>query len=293
MALSRLLFVTRRPLAILASFAGVVACASVAAAQSLPVADQNALVKRHCAVCHSDVVRNGGLSLEHFDAAHVAPSLAAVMLSKITGGMSVETLRAAESNSEAKTLVVKGMMGGAMMAAGVPPPPAATMYALIAALTARIRSAHEWSVSAGETPSTGTQALAVSILREVRRPEEGQSAMYRLVVSCDPPTRAGEIRLSWSPMPAATTLIATVDQSRGVSYRVEGTEKMGNGLPGETPPASVVLYESNMRGGTSIISLPRQTLRVTGVFDDTVEFPFANLPPAVRRATAPCFGPQV
>jgi hypothetical protein len=244
-------------------------------------------------VCHSDAVRNGGLSLEHFDAAHVAPSLAAVMLSKITSGLSVETIRAAESNAEAKALVAKGMMGGAMMAAGIPPPAAVTMYGLIAGLTARTRAAHEWSVSAGEARSAGRQALTASVLREVPQPEEGHSAMYRLVISCDALTRAGEIRLSWSPIPTATTLVATVDQDPGVTYRVDGTEKMGNGLPGETPPASLVLYYSNMRGGAPTISLPRQRLRVSGVFNDTVEFPFESLPPDVREATAPCFTGQV
>jgi hypothetical protein len=34
-----------------------------------PAAQQNALVQRYCAVCHTDAAKNGGLSLEHFDAA--------------------------------------------------------------------------------------------------------------------------------------------------------------------------------------------------------------------------------
>ena len=48
-----------------------------AAADLMPVAQQNALVQKYCAVCHTDAARNGGLSLEHFDAAQAPPSLMA------------------------------------------------------------------------------------------------------------------------------------------------------------------------------------------------------------------------
>ena len=47
---------------------------------AMPAAEQNALVKRYCAVCHSDAAGNGGLSLEHYDAAHRDPGLAAMIL---------------------------------------------------------------------------------------------------------------------------------------------------------------------------------------------------------------------
>ncbi len=53
---------------------------------AMPAAEQNALVKKYCAVCHTDAVRNGGLSLEHYDAAKRDPALAAMMLSKLNGG---------------------------------------------------------------------------------------------------------------------------------------------------------------------------------------------------------------
>ena len=37
----------------------------------MPTAEQNALVKQYCAVCHSDATKNGGLSLlQHYDAAN-------------------------------------------------------------------------------------------------------------------------------------------------------------------------------------------------------------------------------
>jgi ubiquinone biosynthesis protein Coq4 len=74
---------------------------SAQAANVMPTAQQNALVDKYCAVCHTDVADNGGLSLEHFDAAHAAPSLMAMLLSKITQGASLETVRKVPSNAEA------------------------------------------------------------------------------------------------------------------------------------------------------------------------------------------------
>jgi len=34
----------------------------------LPYAQQNAVVKKQCASCHTDALMYGGLSLEHYDA---------------------------------------------------------------------------------------------------------------------------------------------------------------------------------------------------------------------------------
>jgi hypothetical protein len=42
------------------------------AAELIPPARQNALVRTYCAVCHTDATKNGGLSLDHFDAAQAA-----------------------------------------------------------------------------------------------------------------------------------------------------------------------------------------------------------------------------
>src|SRR5437763_8400034 len=53
---------------------------------AMPVAEQNALVAKYCAVCHTDAAMNGGLSLQHYDAAKRDPSLAAMMLSKLANG---------------------------------------------------------------------------------------------------------------------------------------------------------------------------------------------------------------
>ncbi len=49
----------------------------------MPVAQQNALVGKYCAVCHTDAIPNGGLSLQHFDAARPDPGLMAMIVSKL------------------------------------------------------------------------------------------------------------------------------------------------------------------------------------------------------------------
>src|SRR5882757_3533382 len=89
------------------------------ASDLMPVAQQNALVQKYCAVCHTDTARNGGLTLEHFDAAGVDPSLAAMLISKLTSGASLETVKAAASDPRAAALVTKKLKSGAMSAAGI------------------------------------------------------------------------------------------------------------------------------------------------------------------------------
>jgi hypothetical protein len=36
--------------------------------------EQSALVKQYCAMCHTDTAMNGGLSLQHYDAAKRDPT---------------------------------------------------------------------------------------------------------------------------------------------------------------------------------------------------------------------------
>ena len=67
-------------------FSGLIPAA--AAGDSMPAAQQNALVQKYCAVCHNDAHVNGGLSLEHFDAAQPDPGVAAMLVSKLTNGLS-------------------------------------------------------------------------------------------------------------------------------------------------------------------------------------------------------------
>src|ERR1041384_4594457 len=69
---------------------------------------QNGFVKTHCAVCHNDRANNGGLSLEGFDAAVAPPSLAAMMLNKMTSGTAMATVHAASHDQAAAAALDKG-----------------------------------------------------------------------------------------------------------------------------------------------------------------------------------------
>ena len=101
----------------------------------MPFAEQNELIGKYCAVCHTDAARNGGLSLQHFDAGKVDPSLAAMLVSKLRGG--------------------------AFGAAGLPMPEQATQKALMGALVLASEGSNEWTVSGSQ------HEVTASVLREV------------------------------------------------------------------------------------------------------------------------------
>src|ERR1700730_4992142 len=112
-------------------FAALVMTTPVLSAELMSPGQQNALVQKYCAVCHTDAAKNGGLSLEHFDAAQAPPSLTAMLLSKLTGGVLLKTAREAASNASAAAFIDRKMRSGAMGAAGIPIPDKATIDALI------------------------------------------------------------------------------------------------------------------------------------------------------------------
>src|SRR5215813_3123410 len=105
---------------------------------SMPVEQQNALVHKYCAVCHDDAHRNGGLSLQHFDASTVEPSLAAMMVRKLDTG--------------------------AIGAAGIPAPDKATERAFYSALSEKTAGADEWTVKRTEDPITRAKLVTVNIV---------------------------------------------------------------------------------------------------------------------------------
>ena len=219
------------------SRAGVVAAVmagwltvSAPAAEVMPTVQQNALVNKYCAVCHTDAANNGGLSLEHFDAARAAPSLAAMLLSKLTGGVSLDTVREGPSNAGAAALVDNKMKSGAMGAAGIPIPDKATIDALIQALAMESAGAAEWTVQRALDAVAKAPVIVASILREKPSAKSaGEARVYRLVVTCNEATQHGSMQLAWSPLPTRGTLAASVDARVAVSYQVNGSEKMGNG----------------------------------------------------------------
>jgi len=166
-------------------------------ADPMAPAQQTELIRKYCAVCHTDAAQNGGLSLEHYDASKADPQLAAMLLSKLRNG--------------------------AMGAAGLGVPDKPTQEAWIAATTAQAEGAKNWSVSRSES------GLTASIVRDVAPRKKGEDApIYRLTVSCE-----SGARLTWSPAPATDrTFTLSVDDGPAISYRLEGQEKMGNGTAG-------------------------------------------------------------
>lgn len=240
-----------------------------AASDAMPVAQQNALVQKYCAVCHTDAARNGGLSLEHFDASHVDPSLAAMLVSKLKNG--------------------------AIGAAGVPVPDQATIGALVSALASEAVGSHEWTVNQTQDAATKQPIVTASILRELPSAKNaGEPSMYRLVLACNAGTHQGEMQLSWSPVPKTGTLSASLDGKAPLTYKVEGIEKMGNGAQGTAGPAAITLYEttkaSGQTSGAPKLAMPLQTLTISNLFpDETVVFPFGALTEQARLALSTCF----
>ena len=223
---------------------------------AMPVAEQNALVQQYCAVCHTDAAKNGGLSLEHYDAARRDPALAAMMLTKLNSG--------------------------AMGAAGNGVPEKAAQEAWLESTREQAAGADKWFV-------TRDGAISASIVREVppRSPGATGSPAYRLLVTCNASTGAGEMQLSWSPQPqTGRTMTVTSDNGAPVEYKIDGKESMGNGATVQSGHASVVL--SSGHGGK--LDFAKQSLTILELFDgEEVIFPFAELDVKARAELGKCF----
>ncbi|MEO8368982.1 MAG: hypothetical protein ABI806_07285 [Candidatus Solibacter sp.] len=181
----------------------LLAAAALQAADLMPHDQQTALVMKYCAVCHTDAARNGGLTLQHFDAAKLDPSLAAMLVAKLRTG--------------------------AMGASGISRPDESVTQALTAALAAESVGANRWTVT----------NQSASILQESS--QESTGTKYRLVLECNPATREGDIQISWAPNATNGTLHASLDGKAPVPYAVEGTEKMGNGQGANAQRAAIKL----------------------------------------------------
>ena len=251
---------TYRTIWAVAVAAGLILTTPAAVASgAMPVEQQNALVEKYCAVCHTDAVRNGGLSLEHFDAARPDPGVAAMIVSKLKAN--------------------------AMGASGQPLPDRAAQDALLSALSAASVGANRWTVNQAPGPAARAQITTASIVQEVPSTHEKAVSpdLYRLIVTCNSDTHEGEMQLAWSPAVPENgrVLSASVDGNAAFTYKVEGSEKMGNGQDGTSGPGAAIL---------AAVPLPARTLTISNLFpDETVVFPFDGLTQTVRQTLSTCF----
>jgi hypothetical protein len=224
---------------------------------AMPVAEQNALVTKYCAVCHMDATMNGGLSLQHYDAGKRDPGLAAIMLSKLNNN--------------------------AMGAAGNGVPDKVAKQAWLDSTREQAAGAKEWFVSREDG------MVSASIVREVppRKPDSTDVPVYRLKMVCIPSKGVGEMQLTWSPQPqTGRTMTASVDGNAPVEYKVEGKESMGNGGTVQTGHASVLLSS----GKSGKLVLANQSLTIRELFPgETVEFPFSELDQKAHAELRKCF----
>jgi len=227
------------------------------ATELMPPAQQNSLVQKYCAVCHTDAAKNGGLSLEHYDAAQANPALAAMLLSKLRNG--------------------------AMGAAGLGIPDTATRDAWVAATAAQAERAQGWTVIRTEARGSKAPVLTASIVRDVApRKRDTDAPAYRLTLACNIASHQGEIQLTWSPEPQTNrTFSVSADGNTGIPHRLEGREeKMGNGTAGTSGLAAAMLN----------VPLPEKTFTITDLFPgETVVFPLGDLDQLARRQLAVCF----
>jgi hypothetical protein len=224
---------------------------------AMPAAEQNALVTKYCAVCHTVAAMYGGLSLQRYDAAKRDPGLAAMILSKLNNG--------------------------AMGAAGNGVPDKVAQQAWLDSTREQTAGAREWFVSREDG------RVSAGIVREVppRKPGSTDLPVYRLKMVCSPSIGVSEMWLTWSPQPqTGRTMTASVDGNAPVEYKIEGQESMGNGGTVQTGHASVLL--SNGKGGK--LALANQTLTVRDLFPgETVEFPFSELDQKTGAEFRKCF----
>lgn len=232
--------------------AAVLSAATAGGAKLMPTEQQNKLVATYCAICHSDAHPNGKLSFEHFDAAHIDPGMAQMIASKL--------------------------MGGAIGAAGLPRPDQATQDALLATMKAEAAGANHWVVRANGEKMTASIVLG---LPSTNPKAPGVTDYYRLQIACDSGSRSGDMELEWSPDVAKNgrEMTAAVDGKPAFTWKVEGSEKMGNGQEGTSGPGAVVVAAP----------LPKKDLTVSNLFEnETVVFPFRELDRKTRRRLDAC-----
>jgi hypothetical protein len=170
---------------------------------------------------------------------------------------------------------------GAFGASGQPLPDKETQDALLSALTAESAGATAWTIN--REKDSVISASIVEQLPSTDKEAHGEPDLYRLSITCNTFTRKGEMLLAWSPgVPKDGRIMsAAVDGKPPVTYKVEGTETMGNGQKGSSGPGAILLDAT---------ALPDQTLTISNAFpDETVVFPIGKLDQEIRHSLAACF----
>lgn len=249
----------------------------VLAAATMPAAQQNAVLQRYCGVCHDDAQMQGGLTVQHFDAANPEPAVATMLLSKLTNGHTPEEVLAASKTGDTARvmdLLTHGAMGASGEKADEP-----TQIAFAEALATEAHGADQW-----DTRWNG-KILTANILRGLTSTKfPGATDMYRLILTCRTDTRQGEIRLAWAngAPPEGQPITLAIDGKAPITHIAEGGQKQGNGKYG---PGATVLYPDIPN-----FTLPTRSLTVSDVFpNETPVFPFDTLSADVRATLAACF----
>jgi hypothetical protein len=100
--------------------------------------------------------------------------------------------------------------------------------------------------------------------------------------------------LAWSPgVPKQGQVFSAVVDGKPLSiYKVDGTEKMGNGQAGSSGLGSITLYSSSdaSHAAKRSMSLPARTLTIRDAIpSETVVFPFTDLAQTEFQALWSCF----
>lgn len=259
--------------------------ASIARAATMPAAQENAVVQKYCGSCHNDALMYGGLSVQHFDAAHPEPSVASMLVSKLTSGHTPQEVIAAGEGANGDATILGLMKHGAMGAAGVGVPDEPTQLAFVRSLSAEAAGAEDWDARWAEDPATKSRALTANIVRALPSTKFAPASdMYRLMLTCREATHEGEIRLTWANgVPEEGQEITVSADGRAFAHKVTGGKQQGNGAGG---PGATILYPS----ADMNLKMPVRNLTISGLFpNETVVFPFDNLSQSVRRDLAACF----
>jgi hypothetical protein len=256
----------------------------------MPAATTNALVHKYCEVCHDDAHLNGGMSLEHFDAAHVDPGIAAMLLSKLTNGLPLAKVSAANTDPAAAAAIDIEMKNSAIHAAGLPAPDSATARAFVLALSAEADRATEWTVNQVQSPASPGQVVTASVIREVAAANDPtRMDIYRLALTCRADTRDGEMQVAWAP--------GGPKNGRAMSVSVDGNNLYTDvdlvyGIGVNAGPGAARLYATKDNFGIAKfpLPLPKQTLAIGNLTPDkSVVFPFGGLTQAARESLSTCF----